>query len=400
MAQAKSVILLKQIAVSGYNISMKKTYILPLAVIFLFAACTTTKNIQPVSKYEGQSAEQILSQMTLEEKAGQIFVIQPDQLDPAFGRRGFKYHKSFSGILAKNQKKYQVGGIVLFGGNLKDKNQLKKFNSTAQSLSNIPLLIAADEEGGRVTRLAKKEAFGLKNLPSMEAIGNTGDVNQAFDAGIYIGSYLNEYGINWDFAPVSDVNTNPENIVIGDRAFGSEPELVSDMAGAFLDGLHESGVKGCIKHFPGHGDTKDDTHEDFVAVDKNWGQLKACELIPFVDNFAKADSIMIAHVTVNNVTGDGLPASLSREMIAGKLRGELGYKGLILTDSLGMGAIKKHYSPGDSAVLAFNAGNDIILMPAEFFKAYDGFLAAVKNGKISQKRLDESVLRILKFKGL
>jgi len=109
---------------------------------------------------------------------------------------------------------------------------------------------------------------------------------------------------------------------------------------------------------------------------------------------------MIAHVTVNNVTGDGLPASLSREMIAGKLRGELGYKGLILTDSLGMGAIKKHYSPGDAAVLAFNAGNDIILMPAEFFKAYDGFLAAVKNGKISQKRLDESVLRILKFKGL
>ena len=213
MAQAKSVILLKQIAVSGYNISMKKTYILPLAAIFLFAACTTTKNIQPVSKYEGQSAEQILSQMTLEEKGGQIFVIQPDQLDPAFGRRGFKYHKSFSGILAKNQKKYQVGGIVLFGGNLKDKNQLKKFNSTAQSLSNIPLLIAADEEGGRVTRLAKKEAFGLKNLPSMEAIGNTGDVNQAFDAGIYIGSYLNEYGINWDFAPVTDVNTNPENII-------------------------------------------------------------------------------------------------------------------------------------------------------------------------------------------
>ena len=399
MAQAKSVILLKQIAVSGYNISMKKTYILPLAALFLLSACTTTKNIQPVNKYEGKSASQILFQMSLEEKVGQLFVIQPDQLDPAFGRKGFKYHKTFAGVLAKNQKKYQVGGIILFGGNIKDKNQLKKFNSTVQSLSNIPLLIATDEEGGRVTRLAKTEAFGLKNIPNMETIGNSGDVNQAFDAGIYIGSYLSEYGINWDFAPVTDVNTNPENIVIGDRAFGSEPKLVSDMAGAFLDGLHENGVKGCIKHFPGHGDTKDDTHDDFVMVEKNWNQLKACELIPFTENFAKADSIMIAHVTVNNVTGDGLPASLSKELVTGKLRRELGYKGLILTDSLGMGAIKKHYSPGDAAVLAFNAGNDIILMPAEFFKAYEGVLKAVKNGKITQKRLDESVLRILKFKG-
>ena len=400
MAQAKSVILLKQIAVSGYNISMKKTYILPLAALFLFAACTTTKNIQPVNKYEGKSASQILSQMTIEEKVGQIFVVQPDQLDPAFGRKGFRYHKSFSGVLAKNQKKYQVGGIILFGGNLKDKAQLKKFNATAQGLSNIPLLIAVDEEGGRVTRLAKISALGLKNLPSMESIGDSGDINQAFDAGIYIGSYLKEYGINWDFAPVTDVNTNPENRVIGDRAFGSEPDLVSDMAGAFLDGLHENGVKGCIKHFPGHGDTKDDTHEDYVAVAKHWNQRKECELIPFVENFAKADSIMIAHVSVNNVTGDGLPASLSKELISGKLRGELGYKGLILTDSLGMGAIKKHYSPAQAAILAFNAGNDIILMPADFFAAYDGFLAAAKAGKISQKRIDESVLRILKFKGL
>ncbi|MBQ7753326.1 MAG: hypothetical protein IJR80_06685 [Treponema sp.] len=378
---------------------MKKTYILPLAALFLLSACTTTKNIQPVNKYEGKSASQILSQMSLEEKVGQLFVIQPDQLDPAFGRKGFKYHKTFAGVLAKNQKKYQVGGIILFGGNIKDKNQLKKFNSTAQSLSNIPLLIATDEEGGRVTRLAKTKALELKNIPSMEEIGDSGDINQAFDAGVYIASYLSEYGINWDFAPVTDVNTNPENIVIGDRAFGSEPSLVSDMAGAFLDGLHENGVKGCIKHFPGHGDTKDDTHDDFVAVYKDWNQLKACELIPFTENFAKADSVMIAHVTVNNVTGDGLPASLSKELVTGKLRRELGYKGLILTDSLGMGAIKKHYSPGDAAVMAFNAGNDIILMPAEFFKAYDGVLKAVKNGRITQKRLDESVLRILKFKG-
>ena len=379
---------------------MKKSFVIALAAIFLCTSCATN-HIQSESKKERHTltAEQILSEMSLEEKVGQLFVIQPDQLDPAFGKKGFKYHKTFSGILSKNIKKYKPGGIILFGGNIQNQKQLKAFTSSAQAQSSIPLLIAADEEGGRVTRLAKTEALGLEKIPSMEEIGDTGDINKAFDAGIYIATYLKEYGVNWDFAPVTDVNTNPENRVIGDRAFGSDPRVVGDMAGAFLDGLHEIGVKGCIKHFPGHGDTKDDTHDDYVSVSKTWAQLKACELIPFEETFPKADSVMVAHVTVANVTRDGLPASLSYELITEKLRGELGYKGLILTDSLGMGAIKKHYSAADAAVLAFNAGNDIILMPAFFFEAYEGVLAAVKNGKISEKRLDESVLRILKFKG-
>ena len=368
-----------------------------MAAVFFLAGCATTK-IQ--NNYENKTAEQILSEMTTEEKVGQLFVIQPDQLDPSFGKKGFKYHRNFSGILSKNAKKYKPGGIVLFGGNIINQKQLKAFTAAAQAQSSIPLLIAADEEGGRVTRLAKTEALGLDVVPSMEKIGNTGDIYKAFDAGIYIAGYLKEYGINWDFAPVTDVNTNPENIVIGDRSFGSDPVLVADMAGAFLDALHEIGIKGCIKHFPGHGDTKGDTHDDYVAVSKSWAQLKACELIPFEKNFAKADSIMVAHVTVKNVTKDGLPASLSKELITDRLRGELGYKGLILTDSLGMGAIKKNYSAADAAVMAFNAGNDIILMPAFFFEAYEGVLVAVKSGKISTKRLDESVLRILKFKGL
>ena len=373
-------------------------FISALTAVFLLAGCATTNHIQKQTD-SNSTAQEILSSMTLEEKIGQLFMIQPDQLDPAFGQKGFKYHKTFSGILVKNIKKYPVGGVVLFGGNIKDKTQLKKFNAQVNASCKIPPLIATDEEGGRVTRLAKTPALELKNVGTMEEIGSQNNVDKAFDAGFYIGSYLKDYGINWDFAPVTDVNTNPDNIVIGNRAFGSAPHLVAEMAYAYMIGLHESGVKGCIKHFPGHGDTKDDTHNDFVHIDKSWQELKSCELIPFERCLGIADSVMIAHVTLNNVTGDGLPASLSKELITGKLRGELGYKGIVLTDSLGMGAIKKHFTPGQAAVLAFNAGNDIILMPADFFKAYDGMLQAAKEGKISMKRIDESVLKILKFKG-
>lgn len=373
------------------------SFIFVLAVSFFLSACATTNSI--TEKSEKHTAEKILSELTLEEKVGQLFVIQPDQLDPNFGGKGFKYHKSFSGILSKNIKKYPVGGIILFGGNIKSKAQLKKFNQQVNENCKISPLIAVDEEGGRVTRLAKTSSLGIKNIGTAQEIGESKSLEHAEKAGEYIGTYLSEYGINWDFAPVTDVNTNPQNIVIGDRAFGTDPETVSEMAGAFLKGLHKTGVKGCIKHFPGHGDTKDDTHADFVAVDKTWDELKKCELIPFKKNFKHSDSVMIAHVTVDKVTGDGLPASLSKELITGKLRGELGYNGIILTDSLGMGAIKKYYSAADAAMMAFNAGNDIILMPAYFFEAYDGVLAAVKDGRISSKRLDESVLRILKFKG-
>ena len=379
---------------------MKKSFIVPLAALFLFSACASNKiQKRNESADTGLTAKEIISRMSLEEKVGQIFVIQPDQLDPNFGKKGFKYHKSFSGILSKNIKEYPVGGVILFGGNISSKNQLKKFNARLKADCKIPPLIAVDEEGGRVTRLAATKSLQIKNVGSMESIGKSKNPEDAEKAGEYIGKYLYKYGFNWDFAPVTDVNTNPENIVIGDRAFGSDPYLVAEMAGAYLDGLHKGKIKGCIKHFPGHGDTKDDTHDDFVAVYKSWEQLKKEELIPFEKNFSKADSIMIAHVTVKNVTDDNLPASLSKELITDRLRGELGYKGLILTDSMGMGAIKKYYKAGEAAVMAFNAGNDIILMPAFFFEAYDGFLEAVKKGQISQKRLDESLLRILRFKG-
>lgn len=382
---------------------MKKLIFLAGFFSFLTFATGCASSKIPASDIPDDSkktAEQILSELSVEEKVGQLFLIEPDQFDPKFGNvKNYKYWKSVPSAHKNAFERYQVGGFILFGGNIKSKAQLKKLNAQMTELCKIPPFIAVDEEGGRVTRLARTEALEIKNVGSMESIGATGDVENARKAGEYIGSYLSEYGFTWDFAPDTDVNTNPENRVIGDRAFSSDPELVSAMANAYLDGLHEHKVLGCVKHFPGHGDTKDDTHEKSVYVAKNWEELKKSELIPFVKTFKNTDSVMIAHVSLPNVTSDGLPASLSKELITGKLRGELGYEGVILTDSLGMNAIKKHYTPGEAAVMAFNAGNDIILMPAEFFKAYDGVLEAVRNGVISESRLDESVLRILKLKG-
>ena len=194
------------------------------------------------------------------------------------------------------------------------------------------------------------------------------------------------------------MNTNPENIVIGDRAFGSDPEHVSRMVSGYLDGLHSQGIAGSIKHFPGHGDTKNDTHEGSVYVLKTWEELMKCELVPFIDNLKKTDSVMIAHIVMKNVTHDGLPATLSRELVTGKLRGELGYDGVVIVDALMMKAISNNYTSAEAAVLALEAGCDILLMPYDYREAFDGVMEAVKSGRITEARIDESVNRITKLK--
>lgn len=372
----------------------------------LMAGCASTQKItqELEEKYTAMTAEEILSAMTTEEKVAQLFVIRPEQLDlKSDGEKKGSFSKSSYTKLKSHMKEalwqYPVGGVCIFKKNIKSKNQLKKLNRGIKENSAVRPLLTVDEEGGRIARLARTESFKLTNVGPMGEIGASGDREKAREAGQYIGSYLSEYSFNLDFAPVVDVNTNPENIVIGDRAFGSDPAMVSDMASAFLDGLHSAGIMGCIKHFPGHGDTKGDTHDDYVAVDKTWEELLACELIPYKENLSKADSVMIAHVTMAKVTSDGLPASLSKEIVTDRLRKELGYEGVILTDSLSMGAIGKNYGSEKAALLAFLAGNDILLLPRDFPAAYNAMLSAVSTGEIPMERIDESVLRILKLKG-
>mgnify|MGYP003571316891 CR=1 FL=1 len=350
------------------------------------------------SKISFAGVKETLSSMTLEQKIGQLFIIRPDALDITLSSDEINDSKA-QGVDAVNKtmletlKKYPAGGFVFFRKNIRTPKQLKKFTRALKDSSEIFPIIAIDEEGGKISRIANAKNFNVKKFESVQKIAES---KKSREAGKIIGTYLKEYGFNFDFAPVADVNTNPENIVIGDRAFGNNPDFVAENVSEFLEGLHSQGVAGCLKHFPGHGDTKGDTHEDSVNVYKTWEELLKAEIIPFKENLSKADSVMTAHITMKNI--DGLPATLSREIITNKLRKELGYDGLIITDAMIMKAIANKYSSSEAAILAIEAGNDIILMPYDYIEAFEGVLNAVKSGRISEERLNESVMRILELK--
>ncbi|MBQ9564623.1 MAG: hypothetical protein IJU98_03445 [Synergistaceae bacterium] len=371
---------------------LRSALVLALA---LLPACTWAASFS--------EAENALRSMTLEQKIGQLFIIRPDALDVALALDEVNDSeaagvKKLTPAMRETLRRYPAGGFALFRKNISGPNQLKRFTADLRAACAPSPILAIDEEGGKIARIANHKSFNVPKFESMEAIGRTENPRRAREVGATIGKYLREYGFNLDFAPVADVNTNPENLVIGNRAFGSEPERVSEMVGAYLDGLHAGGVAGSVKHFPGHGDTRDDPHEDAVTSPKTWDELLRAELIPFRENLDKADSVMVAHITLPNVAGDNQPATLSREIVTEKLRGELGYDGVVITDALMMGAIKKRYSSAEAAVLAFEAGNDILLMPWDYREAFDGILQAVRSGRITEARLDESVRRILRLK--
>lgn len=343
---------------------------------------------------ETLTPEQLLKNMTLHEKVGQLIFIQPEDLTS-----GNTIVTAFSDEMMKMLKKYPVGGMVLFGENIKTPLQTQKLIQDMQNASEIQLFMCIDEEGGRVTRIANNPNFNAIAFPSMQEIGETENPKEAYNVGFTIGAYLKKYGFHVDFAPVADVNTNPDNIVIGDRAFGSDPLMVGKMVVEVIKGLRDAEIVSCAKHFPGHGDTFGDTHDGYVKIDKSWDELKKAELIPFQDAInASVDMVMISHVSTPNITGNQLPASLSYELIQNKLRREMGFQGIIITDALKMGAIANEYSSKQSAVLALSAGVDILLMPKDYVSAYEGILEAIKNGKLTEERIDQSVLKILKLK--
>ena len=353
---------------------------------------TTTKNVEIIiekptttapTEAEKTKAEELLESMTLREKVGQMFIVRPETL----GGNHTGYDENMSIAL----KEYPVGGVVLFGQNIDTPDGLINFTN---QLKKHSLFVAIDEEGGTVSRIAKNDNFKVQSFHSM---GDIEGESAAHYVGKTIGTYLKKYGVNLDFAPVSDVNSNPDNPVIGKRAFSNDPEIVSKMVSNALDGFHEAGVMATIKHFPGHGDTANDTHTGYVRLDKSWDELKECELIPFADNFAKTDMVMASHITLPEVTSDGLPASLSREVITDKLRNEMGYDGVIITDSMEMGAITRAYG-AESAAMAVKAGCDIVLMPLYFEESFEAVLKAVENGEISEDQINASVLRILTLK--
>lgn len=345
-----------------------------------------------------RTTKDVLGKMSLREKVGQLFIVRPEALAENSNAETAPATDRVDDAVISRIEEYPVGGIALFSRNITSAEQLPMFISDLQNSSKYPLFIAVDEEGGRVARIANSDFFNVASYKSMEDIGKSDDASKAEEVGRQIGLYLKELGFNLDFAPVADTNTNPQNIVIGDRSYGSDPALVARMVSAQLDGMHDSGIMGTLKHFPGHGDTKDDTHSGYVSIEKTWDELKECELVPFITAFPKADMVMVSHITAVNVTSDKLPTSMSETMITGKLRNELGYDGVIITDAMAMGAVADNYTSAEAAVTAVKAGVDIVLMPQNLDEAFNGVMNAVTDGEISMARLDESVMRILKLK--
>ena len=357
----------------------------------------STAAVKEVPAETVSRAEQLLSELTLREKVGQLFMARFDSI--IYDDNGDHYVQAMDDALRDSIGQYPVGGFIAMGANISGEEQITRLNADVSALyDKVKPFICTDEEGGFVARIANSGCIDVPSFPSMSIIAAEGDVGKASEVGRTIGGYLKRLGFNLDLAPVADVNTNPLNIVIGARAFGSDPERAAEFVSAVVDGLHESGIMSCLKHFPGHGDTAEDTHFMTAAVNKTWEEMKECELIPFIGSLDKTDMIMAAHIIAPKVTGDDTPASLSRTLLTEKLRNELGYDGVIITDGLSMEAINKYYTSEECCIRAIQAGAGILLKPTKDHEAFEAVQKAVEDGVITQERLDESVLRILRLK--
>ena len=355
------------------------------------------QNTKIQSESKEEQIQKILLSMTVEEKAAQLFIVTPEALT------GYSSVTQAGEATKTAFQEYPVGGLIFFEGNIVSEQQVTQMLNKQQEFSEerigLPLFTSVDEEGGKVTRIADNDNFDVPSFPNISEIGSGQKTSWAYELGDRIGTYLSRMGFNLDFAPVADVLSNPENTVVKQRSYGSDPQIVSQMVQENLKGLQQHQVFGCVKHFPGHGATKGDTHAGYAYTDKTWEELTDDDIIPFEDSIAwGVKFVMVGHISCPEVTGDDVPASLSPFVIGNLLRSELGYEGIVLTDALNMGAVTDHYTSAQAAVKAILAGNDMILMPLDFKSAYAGILAAIQDGTISQERLDESLTRILRVK--
>lgn len=355
-------------------------------------ASSLTKNTSP------DPAASLVAKMSLEDKVAQMFMVTPEALSKFNGSvvaSGEQTKQAFA--------KRPVGGVIYNSANLQSPEQVKTMLSNLQKYSKdrvgIPVFIAVDEEGGTVARVSGSKSMGIKPYPNMSEVGAGKDSNRALQIGTEMGKYLADLGFNIDFAPDADVLTNPQNDLLKYRAFGSDPQTVTTMTAAFTKGLQTSGVLATYKHFPGHGSTSADSHKGITVSQQDATELEQVDLVPFKDAVAKdVKLIMVSHVCFPKAFGDNTPASLSKKVVTGWAREKLQYQGILITDAMSMGAISDNYQPSEAAVKAIQAGIDIVLDPKDFDAAYQGVLAAVKSGKISQEQVNQAVTRIVATK--
>jgi beta-N-acetylhexosaminidase len=347
----------------------------------------------------------LLRHMTTREKVGQLFVVEVFGQEAGTVSAG---NRALYGVDTPAQviDKYQPGGIIYFdtgrgGDNVRNPRQIATLSNGLQAAATrqrqpIPLLISTDQEGGSlVFRLAAPATA----MPGNMALGAARSAVDARRSAEVIGRELAAVGINQNYAPVADVNVNPANPVIGIRSIGERPDLVTQLVAAQVDGYHAGGVATVAKHFPGHGNTALDSHFQLPEVGHTREQLNAIDLPPFRAAIDEGvDTIMTAHVVLRSIDPSGAPATMSRPILTGLLREELGYDGLIVTDALDMRGATGTYPPHVAPVEAFKAGADQLVLAPQMDVAYNAVLAAVESGEISERRLDESVYRILRLK--
>ena len=357
-----------------------------IALLFiLIFSLKSTAQYQPknLSKSDLKKAndwvDKTYSSLSQDEKLGQLFIVA------LYTNKGEDFINNVRNIVI-NEK---IGGIILMQDDAaREINLVNEF----QSKSKVPLMIGMDAEWGLYQRIATARKF-----PWAMTLGAIQDKNLIKEMSAKIAEDCHRMGINWDFAPVVDVNTNPNNPIIGNRSFGSEVQNVVNSAMAYSNGLQDNNILAAIKHFPGHGDTNTDSHLDLPEVSHDLKRLNEIELAPFKALMDKGiGGVMVAHLYVPSLeSAKGIPASVSKNIITGLLKEKFGYKGLIITDALNMGAVAKRYKPGELDALAFKAGNDIMLFSDGVKEGKRLIQLAIDNKEISQNRVEESVKKIL-----
>jgi len=334
----------------------------------------------------------VLSRMSVEQKVGQLIMI--DIIYDSSGNPVTKVNDD----VRKTLREVQPGGIILFGQNLKTVEQVRTLTADLQEESTVPLFLSTDQEGGRISRLTMAPDIPATDVPSEHVIGRTGDPRLARDAGRVLARELRALGMNMDMAPVADLDTNPGNQIVGDRAYGSDPVETGKMVAAAVRGIQSEDVCAVVKHFPGHGDTHGDSHNGRVSVPHDLARLSRVEFVPFRAGIdAGVDFVMTGHIAAPRVTGNNLPATLSPVLLGDVLRKQLKFDGIVITDDLSMKSLPP-YSPGRLAVAIVQAGADMLLGPTDPREAAAALVSAVHDGTISGQRLDESVRRILRVK--
>lgn len=347
-----------------------------------------------VQKSQEQLVQEYVDGLSLEEKVGQLFYVTVGNLaSPEYsGTNAYLYADA---SVLENIENYHPGGVIIMGENIESDSQVVQLISDMQKSSKTPLFVGVDEEGGIVSRLGSNPSISMGNVGSMQSIGATGDSRKAYEVGHVLAEGIKQYGFNMDFAPDADVLTNPANYEIGSRSFGSEPNLVADMVSNEVKGMQEYGVSAVSKHFPGHGGVIGNSHNNLQYIGTEMNDLQSCEFLPFAAAIdADTDAILISHLVLTAYESE-TPSTLSKQVVTGLLREELGYQGVVITDSFQMGSITENYNQGMAAVMAISAGCDMVLMPSEYAICYQSVLDGVHSGSISEAQINQACYRII-----